>query len=44
MGVGAGLPGNCVALTEIRVPAASVEEYKQASGWNNYSIVAIPEP
>ena len=34
------------ALTEIRVPSASVEKYKQASGWSAYAdkIVAISEP
>ena len=32
------------SISEIRVPAGSVEAYKQTPGWNWYSIVAIPEP
>ena len=34
----------CYALTEIRVPSGSENAYKQVPGWNNYNIVAIPEP
>ena len=34
----------CYALTEIRVPSGPENAYKQVPGWNNYNIVAIPEP
>ena len=35
---------DATSISEIRVPAGSVNDYKQTPGWNWYSIVAIPEP
>lgn len=42
-GLGTDAFENCYALTEIRVPAASVDDYKAAQYWNYYAdkIVAI---
>ena len=46
VGLGEGLFENCSNLTAIYVPAASVDNYKAASGWSNYEtlIAAAPAP
>ena len=45
-GLGGDVFSGCDALTAIQVPAASVNDYKKASGWSDYKdiISAIPEP
>ena len=44
VGLGEGLFENCSNLTAIYVPAASVDNYKAASGWSNYETLIAAAP